>query len=119
MLIGCMSFCSASVPLDIDEIPHFGDGSRELFVKSSCYSAIPITVGDCRPIISWVFSSEPKSISFTVVYRETLDTPVEQAKVTNTRIHALQHLFGMQRLPRTMCTHAHSHMHKHKLTIKL
>ncbi|KAF4096373.1 FYVE and coiled-coil domain-containing protein 1 [Onychostoma macrolepis] len=72
---------TASVPLDIDEIPHFGDGSRELFVKSSCYSTIPITVGDCGPIISWVFSSEPKSISFTVVYRETLDTPVEQAKV--------------------------------------
>lgn len=72
---------SASVPLDIDEIPHFGDGSRELFVKSSCYSTIPITVGDRGPIISWVFSSEPKSISFTVVYRETLDTPVEQAKV--------------------------------------
>ncbi|XP_052451070.1 FYVE and coiled-coil domain-containing protein 1 isoform X2 [Carassius gibelio] len=72
---------TASVPLDIDEIPHFGNGSHELFVKSSCYSAIPITVGDCGPIISWVFSSEPKSISFTVVYRETLDTPVEQAKV--------------------------------------
>ncbi|XP_016405692.1 FYVE and coiled-coil domain-containing protein 1-like [Sinocyclocheilus rhinocerous] len=72
---------TASVPLDIDEILHFGDGSRELFVKSSCYSAIPITVGDRGPIISWVFSSEPKSISFTVVYRETLDTPVEQAKV--------------------------------------
>ncbi|XP_051515440.1 FYVE and coiled-coil domain-containing protein 1-like isoform X2 [Myxocyprinus asiaticus] len=72
---------TASVPLDIDEISQFGDGSRELFVKSSCYSAIPITVGDRGPIISWVFSSEPKSISFTVVYRETLDTPVEQAKV--------------------------------------
>uniref|UniRef100_A0A672T8C8 FYVE and coiled-coil domain-containing protein 1 n=1 Tax=Sinocyclocheilus grahami TaxID=75366 RepID=A0A672T8C8_SINGR len=72
---------TASVPLDIDEILHFGDGSRELFVKSSCYSAIPITVGDRGPIISWVFSSEPKSISFTVVYRETLDTPVEHAKV--------------------------------------
>uniref|UniRef100_A0A8C1L0F4 FYVE and coiled-coil domain-containing protein 1 n=1 Tax=Cyprinus carpio TaxID=7962 RepID=A0A8C1L0F4_CYPCA len=72
---------TASVPLDIDEILHFGDGSRELFVKSSCYSAIPITVGDRGPIINWVFSSEPKSISFTVVYRETLDTPVEQAKV--------------------------------------
>ncbi|XP_051735579.1 FYVE and coiled-coil domain-containing protein 1 isoform X1 [Ctenopharyngodon idella] len=72
---------TASVPLDIDEILHFGEGSRELFVKSSCYSTIPITVGDHGPIISWVFSSEPKSISFTVVYRETLDTPVEQAKV--------------------------------------
>ncbi|XDV46439.1 hypothetical protein PO909_014332 [Leuciscus waleckii] len=72
---------TTSVPLDIDEISHFGDGSRELFVKSSCYSAIPITVGDHGPIISWVFSSEPKSISFTVVYRETLDTPIEQAKV--------------------------------------
>uniref|UniRef100_A0A8C1Z0T9 FYVE and coiled-coil domain-containing protein 1 n=1 Tax=Cyprinus carpio TaxID=7962 RepID=A0A8C1Z0T9_CYPCA len=72
---------TASVPLDIDEILHFGDGSRELFVKSSCYSAIPITVGDRGPIINWVFSSEPKSISFTVVYRETLETPVEQTKV--------------------------------------
>ncbi|KAL1250454.1 hypothetical protein QQF64_021459 [Cirrhinus molitorella] len=72
---------TASVPLDIEEIPHFGDASRELFVKSSCYSAIPISVGDRGPIVSWVFSSEPKSISFTVVYRETLHTPVEQAKV--------------------------------------
>ncbi|XP_051947723.1 FYVE and coiled-coil domain-containing protein 1 [Xyrauchen texanus] len=72
---------TASVPLDIDEISQFGDGSRELLVMSSCYSAIPITVGDRGPIISWVFSSEPKSISFTVVHRETLDTPVEQAKV--------------------------------------
>ncbi|XP_051517805.1 FYVE and coiled-coil domain-containing protein 1-like isoform X2 [Myxocyprinus asiaticus] len=72
---------TASVPLDIDEISQFGDGSRELLVMSSCYSAIPITVGDRGPIISWVFSSEPKSISFTVVHRDTLDTPVEQAKV--------------------------------------
>ncbi|KAA0706649.1 FYVE and coiled-coil domain-containing protein 1 [Triplophysa tibetana] len=72
---------TVSVPLDIDEISQFGDGSRELFVKSSCYSAIPITTGNRGPIISWVFSSEPKSISFTVVYKETLDAPVEQAKV--------------------------------------
>lgn len=72
---------TVSVPLDIDEISQFGDGSRELFVKSSCYSAIPITTADRGPIISWVFSSEPKSISFTVVYKETLDTPVELAKV--------------------------------------
>ncbi|TRY67976.1 hypothetical protein DNTS_035544 [Danionella cerebrum] len=62
-----VSLCSTSVPLDLEDIPHFGDGSRELFVKSSCYSVIPITVGDRGPIISWVFSSEPKSISFTVV----------------------------------------------------
>lgn len=72
---------TVSVPLNIDEISQFGDGSRELFVKSSCYSAIPITTTDRGPIISWVFSSEPKSIAFTVVYRETLDTPVEQTKV--------------------------------------
>lgn len=84
------------MPLDIDEISQFGDGSRELFVKSSCYSAIPITTGDGGPIISWVFSSEPKSISFTVVYREAFDTPVEQAKVTHTvlLIHILWTCFN-------------------------
>ncbi|KAJ3598984.1 hypothetical protein NHX12_032947 [Muraenolepis orangiensis] len=70
-----------AVPLSIEDISGFGDGSRELFVKSSCYSLISIAVGDPGPSITWVFSSEPKSISFSVVYREGPDTPVEQAKV--------------------------------------
>ncbi|XP_072553437.1 FYVE and coiled-coil domain-containing protein 1 [Salminus brasiliensis] len=72
---------TSSVQLHIDEISQFGDGSRELFVKSSCYSMISITVGDHGPTVGWVFSSEPKSISFSVVYRESINTPVEQAKV--------------------------------------
>ncbi|KAM3876458.1 FYVE and coiled-coil domain-containing protein 1 [Diretmus argenteus] len=70
-----------AVPLGIDDISQFGDGSRELFIKSSCYSLITIAVGDCGPTISWMFSSEPKSISFSVVYRETPDSPVGQSKV--------------------------------------
>ncbi|XP_074491618.1 FYVE and coiled-coil domain-containing protein 1 [Sebastes fasciatus] len=70
-----------AVPLSIDDISQFGDGSRELFIKSSCYSVITVAVGDCGPSISWVFSSEPKSISFSVVYRESTDTNVEQSKV--------------------------------------
>ncbi|XP_078024853.1 FYVE and coiled-coil domain-containing protein 1 isoform X1 [Epinephelus lanceolatus] len=70
-----------AVPLSIDDISHFGDGSRELFIKSSCYSVITVAVGDCGLTISWVFSSEPKSISFSVVYRESTDTTVEQSKV--------------------------------------
>uniref|UniRef100_A0A8C4DN04 FYVE and coiled-coil domain-containing protein 1 n=1 Tax=Dicentrarchus labrax TaxID=13489 RepID=A0A8C4DN04_DICLA len=70
-----------AVPLSIDDITQFGDGSRELFIKSSCYSVITVVVGDCGPTISWMFSSEPKSISFSVVYRESSDTQVEQSKV--------------------------------------
>ncbi|XP_042337521.1 FYVE and coiled-coil domain-containing protein 1 [Plectropomus leopardus] len=70
-----------AVPLSIEDISQFGDGSRELFVKSSCYSVITVAVGDCGLTISWMFSSEPKSISFSVVYRESTDTHVEQSKV--------------------------------------
>ncbi|XP_022615233.1 FYVE and coiled-coil domain-containing protein 1-like [Seriola dumerili] len=70
-----------AVPLSIDDISQFGDGSRELFIKSSCYSVITVAVGDCGPTISWMFSSEPKSISFSVVYRESIDIQVEQSKV--------------------------------------
>uniref|UniRef100_A0A8C7R5J9 FYVE and coiled-coil domain-containing protein 1 n=1 Tax=Oncorhynchus mykiss TaxID=8022 RepID=A0A8C7R5J9_ONCMY len=69
------------VPVSIDDISQFGDGSRELFVKSSCYSVISIVVVDCSPTVSWMFSSEPKSISFGMVYRVTADVPVEQSKV--------------------------------------
>lgn len=69
------------VPLSIDDIFQFGDGNRELFIKSSGYSIIAIVVGDRGPTISWMFSSEPKSISFSVVYRETSESPVEQSKV--------------------------------------
>lgn len=70
-----------AVPLSIDDISQFGDGSRELFIKSSCYSVITVAVGDCGPTISWMFSSEPKSISFSVVFRESADTQMEQSKV--------------------------------------
>ncbi|KAG9333024.1 hypothetical protein JZ751_013900, partial [Albula glossodonta] len=50
-------------------------------LTSSCYSLIPMELREAGPTISWVFSSEPKSISFSVVYREGPDTPLEQAKV--------------------------------------
>lgn len=70
-----------AVPLSLDDITEFGDGSRELFIKSSSYSVITVFVGDCGPTISWMFSSEPKSISFSVVYRESTDIQVEQSKV--------------------------------------
>uniref|UniRef100_A0A7N6FF74 FYVE and coiled-coil domain-containing protein 1 n=1 Tax=Anabas testudineus TaxID=64144 RepID=A0A7N6FF74_ANATE len=72
---------TATVPLSIDDISQFGDGSRELFIKSSCYSLITVAVGDCGPTIGWMFSSEPKSISFSVVYQESSDTEVEKSKV--------------------------------------
>ncbi|XP_047443428.1 FYVE and coiled-coil domain-containing protein 1 [Mugil cephalus] len=72
---------SMAVPLSIDDVCQFGDGSRELFVKSSCYSVITVAVADRGPTISWMFSSEPKSISFSVVYRESSDTLVEESKV--------------------------------------
>lgn len=70
-----------TVPLSIDDISQFGDGSRELFIKSSCYSVITVAVGDCGPTVGWMFSSEPKSISFSVVYQDSSDTEVEQSKV--------------------------------------
>ncbi|XP_014914464.1 FYVE and coiled-coil domain-containing protein 1 [Poecilia latipinna] len=70
-----------AVPLSVEDISQFGDGSRELFIKSSCYSTINITVADCEATIGWMFSSEPKSISLGVVYRESSDSEVEQAKV--------------------------------------
>ncbi|XP_054646559.1 FYVE and coiled-coil domain-containing protein 1 isoform X2 [Dunckerocampus dactyliophorus] len=70
-----------AVPLSIDDISQFGDGSRELFIKSSCYSVVTVGVADCGPTISWMFSSEPKSISFSVVYQESADSQVEQSKV--------------------------------------
>lgn len=70
-----------TVPLSIDDISGFGDGLRELFIKSSSYSVITIEVSDSGPTISWMFSSEPKSISFSVVYRESAGTQVEQSKV--------------------------------------
>uniref|UniRef100_A0A671KLW1 FYVE and coiled-coil domain-containing protein 1-like n=1 Tax=Sinocyclocheilus anshuiensis TaxID=1608454 RepID=A0A671KLW1_9TELE len=69
-----------NLPL-VEDVVQFGDKSRELFIRSSCYSVILITAAHPGLTISWVFSSEPKSIAFMVVYRENLDTPPEQAKV--------------------------------------
>lgn len=65
----------------MEEILNFGESNRELFIKSSTYSIIPITVTEMGLTISWVFSSDPKSISFSVVYQESEDTPLDQCKV--------------------------------------
>ncbi|XP_031721191.1 FYVE and coiled-coil domain-containing protein 1 isoform X1 [Anarrhichthys ocellatus] len=70
-----------SVLFTVEDISGFGDSSRELFIKSSCYSTIPISMSSPGPTVSWTFTSEPKSISFSVVYRESTETPLEQAKV--------------------------------------
>ncbi|XP_061588522.1 FYVE and coiled-coil domain-containing protein 1-like isoform X2 [Cololabis saira] len=70
-----------SVHFMVEDISGFGSSSRELFIKSSCYSFIRITMNCPGPTVSWTFTSEPKSISFSVVYRENSETPVEQAKV--------------------------------------
>uniref|UniRef100_A0A1A8HLP8 FYVE and coiled-coil domain containing 1 n=1 Tax=Nothobranchius kuhntae TaxID=321403 RepID=A0A1A8HLP8_NOTKU len=70
-----------AVPLSMEDISQFGDGSRELFIKSSCYSVITVSVADCGQTISWMFSSEPKSISFSVVYQESSDVQAQQSKV--------------------------------------
>uniref|UniRef100_I3JS10 FYVE and coiled-coil domain autophagy adaptor 1 n=1 Tax=Oreochromis niloticus TaxID=8128 RepID=I3JS10_ORENI len=70
-----------SVHFTVDDIAAFGDSPRELFIKSSCYSTIPITTSNPGPTVSWTFTSEPKSISFSVVYRESTEIPLEQAKV--------------------------------------
>ncbi|KAK1332526.1 hypothetical protein QTO34_007207 [Cnephaeus nilssonii] len=69
------------LPFTVDEIASFGEGNRELFVRSSTYSLISITVAEAGLTISWVFSSDPKSISFSVVFRESEDTPLDQCKV--------------------------------------
>ncbi|XP_040301050.1 FYVE and coiled-coil domain-containing protein 1 isoform X2 [Herpailurus yagouaroundi] len=69
------------LPLTVEEIANFGESNRELFVRSSTYSVIPITVAEAGLTISWVFSSDPKSISFSVVFQEAEDTPLDQCKV--------------------------------------
>uniref|UniRef100_A0A3Q2Z1M1 FYVE and coiled-coil domain-containing protein 1-like n=1 Tax=Hippocampus comes TaxID=109280 RepID=A0A3Q2Z1M1_HIPCM len=65
----------------VDDISNFGDISRELFIKSSCYSTVPISAGWPGATVSWTFTSEPKGISFSVVFRESAQTTLEQAKV--------------------------------------
>ncbi|XP_062425422.1 FYVE and coiled-coil domain-containing protein 1 isoform X3 [Rhea pennata] len=69
------------LPLTVEDIVNFGEGNRELFIKSSTYSIIPITVTETGLTISWIFSSDPKSISFSVVYQESEEAPLDQCKV--------------------------------------
>ncbi|XP_024129804.1 FYVE and coiled-coil domain-containing protein 1 isoform X2 [Oryzias melastigma] len=70
-----------STAFTVDDISGFGESSRELFIKSSCYSVISVSMSAAGPTVCWTFTSEPKSISFSVVYRENAETPLEQAKV--------------------------------------
>ncbi|XP_077411811.1 FYVE and coiled-coil domain-containing protein 1-like [Vanacampus margaritifer] len=65
----------------VDDISSFGDSSQELFIKSSCYSTVPISADWSGATVCWTFTSEPKGISFSVVFRESAQAPLEQAKV--------------------------------------
>ncbi|XP_053115568.1 FYVE and coiled-coil domain-containing protein 1 isoform X2 [Hemicordylus capensis] len=69
------------LPLTVEDILKFGEANRELFIKSNTYSIIPITVEETGLTISWMFSSDPKSIKFSVVYQESEETPWDQCKV--------------------------------------
>uniref|UniRef100_A0A3B3Z6S3 GOLD domain-containing protein n=1 Tax=Periophthalmus magnuspinnatus TaxID=409849 RepID=A0A3B3Z6S3_9GOBI len=79
--IGLLKSGEVCIPFSLDDISAFGDSYRELFIKSSCYSTLPLSVSSSGPTVSWTFTSEPKSISFSVVYKESPNTPLEQAKV--------------------------------------
>ncbi|XP_034260040.1 FYVE and coiled-coil domain-containing protein 1-like isoform X2 [Pantherophis guttatus] len=69
------------LPLTVEEILKFEEGTRELFIKSSTYSIIPITINETGLTINWVFSSDPKSVSFSVVYKQSEETSLDQCKV--------------------------------------
>ncbi|XP_077471175.1 FYVE and coiled-coil domain-containing protein 1-like [Stigmatopora argus] len=72
---------TSASPFTVEDISAFGDSSRELFIKSSCYSTVTLGAGRPGDTVSWTFTSEPKGISFSVVFRECTRTPLEQAKV--------------------------------------
>uniref|UniRef100_A0A672G791 FYVE and coiled-coil domain containing 1b n=1 Tax=Salarias fasciatus TaxID=181472 RepID=A0A672G791_SALFA len=80
-ILKCPAFSSLASHFTVEDISGFGDGSRELFVKSNCYSTVHISMRSAGPTVCWTFTSEPKSISFSVVFRDGVDTPLEQAKV--------------------------------------
>ncbi|XP_030059135.1 FYVE and coiled-coil domain-containing protein 1 [Microcaecilia unicolor] len=69
------------LPLTLEEILNFGDSNRELFIRSGSYSTICLTVAEVGITISWMFSSDTKSISFGVVYQESEDALLDQCKV--------------------------------------
>ncbi|XP_020842978.1 FYVE and coiled-coil domain-containing protein 1 isoform X2 [Phascolarctos cinereus] len=79
------------LPLTVEEIINFGESNRELFVRSSTYSIIPITVTETGLTISWVFSSDPKSISFSVVFQESEHAALDQCKVLIPMIRCNSH----------------------------
>ncbi|XP_077580743.1 FYVE and coiled-coil domain-containing protein 1-like isoform X2 [Stigmatopora nigra] len=72
---------TSASPFKMEDISAFGDSFRELFIQSSCYSTVTLGAGRPGDTVSWTFTSEPKGISFSVVFRESTRTPLEQAKV--------------------------------------
>ncbi|CAH2283492.1 FYVE and coiled-coil domain-containing 1 isoform X1 [Pelobates cultripes] len=84
------------VPLTVEEVMHFGESNRELFIKSGTYSIIPITVNQPGLTITWIFSSDTKSITFSVVYQETESAPLDQCKVLIPMIRCNSHKESIQ-----------------------
>ncbi|XP_007664340.2 FYVE and coiled-coil domain-containing protein 1 isoform X2 [Ornithorhynchus anatinus] len=72
---------TTKLPLMVEDILHFGENKRELFIKSSTYSIIPINVIEAGLTVGWEFSSDPKSISFGVVFQESEESALDQCKV--------------------------------------
>nr|XP_057943663.1 FYVE and coiled-coil domain-containing protein 1-like isoform X2 [Doryrhamphus excisus] len=68
-------------PFTVGDISAFADSPQELFIKASCYSTVTISTDRPGVTVTWTFTSEPKGIFFSVVFRESSETPLEQAKV--------------------------------------
>lgn len=94
--------CRLDVHFTVGDISGLEDSCRELFIKSSCYSTISVTVNAPGPTVTWTFTSEPKSISFSVVHRESTVTPLEQAKVRRRLTQSVRRFWVLDKLKSRM-----------------
>ncbi|XP_061410636.1 LOW QUALITY PROTEIN: FYVE and coiled-coil domain-containing protein 1-like [Lethenteron reissneri] len=72
---------SFHVPLSPEDVRCFGEFRRELHVKAGAYAVITMNVTESGLSLAWEFSSESRNVSFSVVWRDGPEQPVESSVV--------------------------------------
>uniref|UniRef100_S4RYM5 FYVE and coiled-coil domain containing 1a n=1 Tax=Petromyzon marinus TaxID=7757 RepID=S4RYM5_PETMA len=72
---------SFNVPLSPEDVRCFGECRRELHVKAGAYAVITMNVTESGLSLAWEFSSENRNVSFSVVWRDRPEQPVESSVV--------------------------------------
>ncbi|XP_002742000.2 FYVE and coiled-coil domain-containing protein 1-like [Saccoglossus kowalevskii] len=72
---------TSSLTMSVEQLENPSNESKEIWIKPGKSYVVPVLVEKPGITLCWEFTTEPKNISFSVTYRETEETKLEDSQV--------------------------------------